>query len=294
MIHPTIRDYVDLATGNSTGNIVIFKEVQNASKTTESRIVVFWHLTGGLDLGLQRAGMEIAWHSEIDPFCCEVLAHHWPGTPNLGDITKINWAGVEPVDVLCGGFPCQPHSVAGKRKGMNDERWLWPYFRDAIRVLRPRYAIIENVPGLLTVDGGRAFNRVLSDLAALGYDAEWQMLSAASFCAPHLRERIYIITYPHQERRGAGVYHNREHPMVHPQEWDAAQTLLGRGWEEGIQRWFKSLMVSDDRNLSASSYPRDDDGFPRWVAELAACGNAVVPQVAEYVGRCVILHANGK
>jgi hypothetical protein len=99
---------------------------------------------GGLDTAI---GGELAWYAEIDKAACEVLAHHYPGVPNLGDITMIDWTQVEPVDVLTGGYPCQPFSHAGLRKGKNDDRHLWPYVRDAIHTLRPEYAVLENVSG---------------------------------------------------------------------------------------------------------------------------------------------------
>jgi DNA (cytosine-5)-methyltransferase 1 len=84
---------------------------------------------GGIDLGLERAGMTVKWQSEIDPFACKVLKKHWPDIPNLGDIKEIDWSKVEPVDLIAGGYPCQPFSTAGKRQGENDPRHLWPYFR---------------------------------------------------------------------------------------------------------------------------------------------------------------------
>ena len=89
-------------------------------------------------------GAGMAWHSEIDPAASKVLAHHWPTTPNLGDVTEIDWAAVEPIDILTGGYPCQPFSAAGKRKGSDDERHLWPYVREAIRHLRPRFTLLES------------------------------------------------------------------------------------------------------------------------------------------------------
>src|SRR5690554_2041171 len=92
---------------------------------------------GGLDLGLERAGMTVAWQSEIDPYCVRVLAKHWPDVPNLGDITNIDWRNVEPVDLICGGYPCQPFSLASIRRGESGPRHLWPRFADALRVVRP-------------------------------------------------------------------------------------------------------------------------------------------------------------
>ena len=151
---------------------------------------------GGIELGLeQTGGFRTVWHSEIDPFCNEVLAAHWSNVPNLGDITKIDWSTVEPVDLICGGVPCQPASVAGKRKGTEDERWLWPAFLDAVRALRPRLVLAENVPGLLTVSGGEPFGQILGSLASMGYDAEWAVFPASAVGAPHKRDRVWIVAH---------------------------------------------------------------------------------------------------
>jgi len=150
---------------------------------------------GGFDLGLERAGMKVIWQSEIDTFASRVLKKHWPDVPNLGDITKVDWSEVERPDVICGGYPCQPFSTAGKRGGANDPRHLWPAMHNAIRVLRPRYALMENVRGHLSL----GFNRVLGDLAEIGYDAEWQVIPAAAVGAPHKRDRVFIVAYAASE-----------------------------------------------------------------------------------------------
>lgn len=167
--------------------------------------------TGALDLAVHDiVGGEPAWFCETDPAACRVLTHHWPGVPNLGDATTVEWNAVEPVDVLCGGFPCQDVSLAGRRCGLlaEDEGALfdttppWEGMRAAIAALRP-VAVIENVRGLLTapvsaVGPGRetlggAFGRMLSDLAGLGFDAEWVCLPASQAGAPHRRVRVFII-----------------------------------------------------------------------------------------------------
>lgn len=147
---------------------------------------------GGFDLGLECAGMQVIWQSEIDEFASRVLKKHWPDVPNLGDITKVDWSKVERPDVICGGYPCQPFSTAGKRGGANDARHLWPAMHNAICVLRPRYALMENVRGHLSL----GFGRVLGDLAEIGYDAEWQIIPAAAVGAPHKRDRVFIVAYP--------------------------------------------------------------------------------------------------
>jgi DNA (cytosine-5)-methyltransferase 1 len=102
---------------------------------------------GGIDLGLERAGMTVKWQSEIDPFACKVLKKHWPDIPNLGDIKTVDWSNVEPVDLIAGGYPCQPFSTAGKRQGENDPRHLWPYFRNAISAIRPTLRIVGKCTG---------------------------------------------------------------------------------------------------------------------------------------------------
>jgi DNA-cytosine methyltransferase len=156
---------------------------------------------GGFDLGLERAGMKVIWQSEIDEFASKVLKKHWPDVPNLGDITKVDWTNIERPDVICGGYPCQPFSTAGKRGGANDPRHLWPAMHNAICVLRPRYALMENVRGHLSL----GFGRVLGDLAEIGYDAEWQVIPAAAVGAPHKRDRVFIVAYPNDERQSSRI-----------------------------------------------------------------------------------------
>jgi DNA (cytosine-5)-methyltransferase 1 len=140
--------------------------------------------------------MKVVYHSEIDPYACRVLRKHWPDVPNLGDIKLIKWKELDHVDVIAGGYPCQPFSNAGKRKGKEDPRHLWPYVFDAIRELRPRYALMENVRGHLTL----GFGDVLADLASCGYSAEWQIIPASSVGAPHRRDRLFFVAYPDGER----------------------------------------------------------------------------------------------
>lgn len=148
---------------------------------------------GGLELGLERAGIgTVAWQAEIDLNASEVLAKHWPGSRNLGDVSQVEWADEHRVDVLCAGFPCQPVSDAGRRKGTEDDRWLWPEVARALAALRPRHLVAENVPGLITVNGGAAFRQVISDLHGLGYEVAWGIRAAASVGACHRRKRLFI------------------------------------------------------------------------------------------------------
>lgn len=144
-----------------------------------------------MDLGLGRAGMECRWQCEIDDYANRVLARHWPNVLRIGDVRDVRVGTVEPVDLICGGFPCQPVSVAGKQKGTGDSRWLWPEFARVLAEIRPRLALLENVPGLLTSCGAI----VASDLATLGYDAEWDCIPASSVGAWHKRDRWFCVAY---------------------------------------------------------------------------------------------------
>lgn len=185
---------------------------------------------GGLDLAVEHVtGGRTVWHCEADPDASKVLAAHWPDVPNLGDITAADWSAVEPVDVLCGGFPCQDVSAAGRRAGIasGTRSGLWLEYAEAINQLRPRLVVIENVRGLLSgyahraMEPGpddlgdrssrpllRAAGAVLGDLADLGYDAQWTTVAASDIGAPHRRERVFIVAYPagssrpHEQKRG--------------------------------------------------------------------------------------------
>lgn len=171
-------------------------------------------------MGIRQAmGGDVAWVSDIDPGPCKILAHRYPGVPNLGDVTAVDWTQVEPVDLICGGSPCQDVSTAGRRAGMRPgtRSGLWESMREAIATIRPAYAVWENVRGALSAeahsemvddegrmgDGAgrpvlRALGRVLGDLADLGYDAEWRGLRASDVGAPHQRYRIFVLA----RRRG--------------------------------------------------------------------------------------------
>lgn len=176
---------------------------------------------GGLDLAVEEVfGAETAWFAEFEPAPAEVFSQHWPGVPNLGDVTKVDWASVEPVDVIIGGSPCQDLSAAGRRKGMTDgtRSNLWVEMREAIAIIKPRFVVWENVRGALSAvaasdadseleqsarllgDGTarpalRALGRVLGDLADLGFDAEWRGVRAADVGAPHGRFRVFVVAH---------------------------------------------------------------------------------------------------
>lgn len=170
---------------------------------------------GGLDLAVESVtGATPAWFCEWDDAPARVLDHHWPGMTNHRDVTTIDWLEVEAVDIITGGYPCQPFSRAGRRKGPHDERHLWPHILRAISTLHPRFAVLENVTGHLTL----GFDQVLTDLAEIGWDAEWTTLRASDIGAPHHRERLFILAYPRGQRPQAEQFTGRpaaEKPRYH-------------------------------------------------------------------------------
>lgn len=227
---------------------------------------------GGIDLGLERAGMECKWQVEIDAFCRNVLQKYWPQVPKFGDIKELTGDELTSVDVVAGGFPCQPASNAGIRGGQSDSRWLWPHFARIVTHLRPRYIIMENVPGLLTVDNGHAFERILTDLADLGFDAEWETISACSFGAPHSRSRLFLVAYP-PSNDGPDEGEEKE-----PFSFGLLQP--GReGSDDGNRRWLPEPEMDRVAHGISSRVVRP---------QLTAIGNAVIPQIPEWIGHRIM------
>ncbi|MEU5693879.1 DNA (cytosine-5-)-methyltransferase [Actinosynnema sp. NPDC020468] len=145
---------------------------------------------GGLDMGVNLAlASRTVWFADTAPAAVAVHSHHWPGLPNLGDVTRIDWRTVPRVDILSAGYPCQPFSHIGRKLGSADPRHLWPHIAAGIGVLRPRVIVLENVSAHLH----RGFGEVLSDLAELGYDAAWAIVRASDVGAPHIRRRLFVV-----------------------------------------------------------------------------------------------------
>lgn len=307
---------------------------------------------GGIDLGLERAGMKAIWMCEIEKYARKVLHKHWPDVPVYEDVRLID-ERVERPDVLCGGFPCQDVSFAGKRAGLREgtRTGLWLEFARVIRRLRPQYVLLENVPGLLSL----GFGRVLGDLAEIGYDAEWQVLSAAQFGAWHLRRRIFIVAYPNSlhgeisveaeldlEWTDNGVQSGwskssntsqRRRPTITPAnpaqlQRNGCDNYTGfsaqseetadfgdSGGENAVadsdgsrcEKQRRTLTVfpeqfTFERSSGRKAEPKfcgvfndvpaglDTNKTPNRVDRLRCLGNAVVPQVAEYIGRLIVEH----
>ena len=236
---------------------------------------------GGFEFGLERTGgFKTVRQCEIDPFCLKVLEKHWPGVKRFADIKKMGIGEEIPyVDVICGGFPCQDISCAGKGAGIHAERsGLWWEMLRTVRLVRPKFVLVENVAALLN----RGLDEVLGSLAESGYDAEWQVLSAKMFGGLHQRERTFVVAYP------AGMSCNGS------QDDDNLQSIRPTLWciKPGRQVNFESIgsKTEPGRIIHESSMGGMANGLPRrlHINRLHALGNAIVPQCAEYVGRCVL------
>jgi DNA (cytosine-5)-methyltransferase 1 len=170
---------------------------------------------GGLDLAVEAVfGAEVAWHAEVDKEANKVLAKHWPGTANLGDITEVNWASAPPVDIVCAGPPCQPVSHAGPvRKGHNDERFLWDEVLEAVGTLRPGWVVLENPPGIWPW-----LPAIFFRLAQMGYLGCYGTFSAAAVGACHRRERVFVLA-AHPGGQGHRYFRQRLYGEEEPDRW---------------------------------------------------------------------------
>lgn len=228
---------------------------------------------GGFDLGFERAGIRMVGQVELDQFCRTILRKHWPEVPQHDDVrTALDWWTSRqrpPVDVVLGGFPCQPASFAGLGLGTADPRWLWPAMHDVVVGLRPEWVVFENVPGLVR----RGLDDVLADLADAGYKVAVKVISACAVGGPHMRKRLF------------GVAHTDRHGLAQRTQRDA-----------DTQAWFEASFGPDvvrRGQLVPGDWPAEPSvgrvahGVPRRVDRVRALGNAVVPQVAEHIGRLI-------
>jgi DNA (cytosine-5)-methyltransferase 1 len=245
---------------------------------------------GGFSLGLERAGMWTTQFVEIDPFCQHVLRQHWPNTPIHDDIRTFH-APAGFADVICGGFPCQDISFAGDGAGLAGERsGLWSEYARIIGEVRPRFVIVENVSALLA----RGLGDVLRDLAALGYDAEWHCIPASAIGAPHRRDRLWIVGYPHHEGEPTSPIHD-EAPWLPKLMADAYGSRLEGRERAGGEECPSQRPVGESSASGIAGFwvtepgiRRVADGVPKRVDRLRALGNAVVPQIPEIIGRAIM------
>ena len=251
---------------------------------------------GGIDLGLERAGHECIGQVEIDDYATRVLERHWPNTPRIRDVRDFHGHEFGHFDMLVGGYPCQPFSLAGSRKGERDERHLWPEVHRILRNVRPKYLFVENVTGHLSL----GFGRVLGDLAESGYDAEWDCIPAAAVGANHRRDRVFIIGQRRdvadtQGESGDGVNDHGGGGVASGSTTEfgdggGSSHVADTGREYGQSRNATEIQ-SQYTNTSGTSWwavepdvGRVADGIPARVDRLRALGNSVVPQVAEWIG----------
>jgi DNA (cytosine-5)-methyltransferase 1 len=291
--------------------------------------------------------MTVVGQSEVDAYACRVLRKHWPTVPNLGDITKITEADVErlgPIDLVCGGFPCQDLSVAGKQGGIKASRsgLFWELMR-VVRLVRPHFVLLENVPALLSRSDW--MGAVLGELAACGFDAEWDCIPAQAVGAPHRRDRVFIVAHTDERRdgregrvskdgaTGAGavsgvrvVRGGLEPTDVAHAAGEQGRRIQQRGLSADAGAGGQDVADAQDRpglrvgnngsgqkdgrsgglqeplggggrhgwpRPSGDWLPEPDvgrvaNGVPARVDRLRGLGNAVVPQVAEHVGRIIM------
>ena len=247
---------------------------------------------GGFDLAAEWAGWDNLFHCELNPFGRRVLHHYWPNATSYEDITKSDftiWRGR--IDVLTGGFPCQPYSMAGKRLGKEDGRHLWPAMLGAIRQVQPRWVVGENVLGIVNWNAGMVFDEVQADLEAEGYEVQPFVLPACAVNAPHRRDRVWFVA--HSNCLGLeGRLHK---------DWtkrNISRSYASTFHSRKIQQWKQDFPTQPPICSGDDGLPTELDGiaFSKWRNEsIKAYGNAIVPQVAlqifkainEYESQCL-------
>jgi len=277
---------------------------------------------GGFDLAAEWMGWENIFHCEIKPFGQKILKYYWPNAIGYADITKTDFTihrGT--IDVLTGGFPCQPYSVAGKRKGKEDDRHLWPEMLRAIREIAPCYVVGENVGGLVSWNGGMVFDEVQTDLEAQGYEITPVILPACAIGAWHRRDRIWFIAHSingtnSTERNTQG---ETERIQGERRQTGFTRELIGtdsslhsdnrsqrnqRSKPSEIPK-LRGIQRSEDGRIYANIEGRPDlstpvlcrsyDGIPSGMDRVSAYGNAIVPQVAFEIFKCIsVFEQEGK
>jgi len=283
---------------------------------------------GGFSLGLERAGFDTIAFCEIEPFCRNVLGKHWPHVPIAQDIRQLRYENGRlydaerviyegRIDLICGGFPCQPFSVAGRKKGTEDDRNLWPEMFRIIQQAQPSWVVGENVANFVNL----AFTRTKIDLEHEGYTVQPFVIPACAIGAPHRRDRVWIVANTNGKRCHAGSDHRQERSVLHHQDRHAeedqrpgngrkcgtgsAGAVTADHGSERIQRsepqslcgqqafsWCEDVRRTEDYfnrpNIPQPLICRNSDGFSSRVDRLRALGNAVVPQIPEAIGQAII------
>ncbi len=283
--------------------------------TDKLKVLDLFSGIGGFSLGLERTGgFETVAFCEIEPFPRRVLAKHWPNVRQYEDVRTLTADTLRrdgiAVDVICGGFPCQDISHAGKGAGIEGKRsGLWSEYARLIGELRPRYVLVENVSALL----GRGLDRVLGDLAEIGFDAEWNCIRAADVGAPHLRDRLWLVAYPQHSDADSARSYRAQIDIIGSAEFRDEQIGQPRSMGEevanadiiDVQGIVSGIADEEERSgsIERQTGPRGD-GLGWWAIEpdvgrvahgvpdrshrLKALGNAVVPQIPELLGRAIL------
>ena len=273
------------------------------------RVLDLFSGIGGFSLGLERAGMETVAFCEFDKKAQLVLKKHWSGVPIYDDVRTLTGKRIAKeigtIDLICGGFPCQPFSVAGKQRGDQDDRHLWPEYFRLIQEIRPRWVIAENVTGLIQL----GLDQVLSDLEGEDYSTETVVIPASAVNAPHRRDRLWIMA--HSIGRGRGDSKDRkicrnglsDTPIYSSIHEDVADTECQRQQGQGKyerpcntktdKTWETDRAVSGSKSREGNwntepELGRVAHGVPNRMDRLKQLGNAVVPQVVEVIGRAIM------
>jgi DNA (cytosine-5)-methyltransferase 1 len=276
---------------------------------------------GGFELAAEWMGWYNTFHCEFNEFGSKVLSHYWPESKHYGDITKSDFSEFrDRIDILTGGFPCQPYSTAGKRKGKDDARHLWPEMLRVIREVRPRYIVGENVYGLVTWNGGLVFDEVCTDLEAEGY-AVWPIvIPAAAVNAPHRRDRVWFVAYSdlsrcegereqsESDRENRVINNGRKRIATDSDSTRIPRRPIDTRTSEKIRQGREDIKaignighIGEWQNFPTQSpvcsgddgLPSELDGitFSKWRNEsIKAYGNAIVPQVVYQIFKAIEDH----
>lgn len=271
---------------------------------TKLRVLDLFSGIGGFSLGLERTGgFETVAFCEYEPFPRAVLAKHWPNVPCFPDVRELKGSEIGgSVDVICGGYPCQPFSTAGKRRGKKDDRHLWPEFSRLVAELRPTWVIGENVAGHISM----GLDDVLSDLEGQGYACRAFVIPACAVGAPHRRDRVWTVAHCSElQRDGCGEHRQQGQRQVselgkrggaEPVADANDARLQGRSQAGDVagKRSRRNEQLKRRAHLPRAAWKLEPDvgrvahGVPRRVDRLKALGNAVVPQIPEMIGRAIL------
>jgi len=286
--------------------------------TPKLKVLDLFSGIGGFSLGLERTGgFETVAFCEIEDFPRRVLAKHWPEVPCFRDVRELKGSDVGSIDVITGGFPCQDISLAGRQAGIADgtRSGLWSEIVRLAGELQPRFVIVENVANLLSGPSERRggwFGRILGDLAEIGYDTCWNSISASALGACHHRDRVWLVAYPQQVGKG------REANARFATRLNQGLARMAKGWEAGVHphdwqereqggflrpiprigelSWGQSCRSVEElinvASIHAPALCRADDGISNRVDRVGACGNAVIPQIPELIGRAILASLN--